>query len=421
MGKMFIKASNIFKVYYASNKINDVLSFWDIVIGKFKNKLFTKKSIIALNNVSLEIHEGERVGIIGRNGAGKTTLLQIIAGLSEPSSGKIEVNGKVDCIMGLGIGLREELTGRDNIFLEGELKGKTHKEINQIIDEIIAFADIGEFIDYPVRTYSSGMKARLAFAMLTFIEPEILIIDEALSVGDTKFSQKATLKIKEICSKGKILVVVSHSMQSIIDICNRCIWLDKGCIVMDGEPKEVTEAYFEYVRQNDEIELQKKFYKQLCNKISYCQECSIESIDFLDNKKRSRKIFNVGEDLTIRISVKSNKCIEHPDIQIIFNRSDGICVIKNSMVNDGFDPRPIDGLAVFEIYMKPLLLGKGTYEVRIELIDRKSIYQGYNGQLLAAMSSLLIVDNPQYPYENPTYWWPINWSIEEVKLTKCNF
>jgi len=214
---------------------------------------------VALDGLTLTIRQGERVGIIGRNGAGKSTLLQMLAGITTPTSGSMTVSGKVTAVLTLGTGLRDDLTGRQNIYLEGEALGKTREQLDLHAEAIIEFAELGKFIDLPLRTYSTGMKARLAFAMITQIEPEILIIDEALSVGDAAFAVRASRRISELCARGGIVLIVSHSMQSIRELCNRCLWLDKGRLVMDGEPDAVTHAYQETVRREDEADQTARF------------------------------------------------------------------------------------------------------------------------------------------------------------------
>lgn len=166
------------------------------------------------------------------------------------------------------MGLREHASGRENIYIDGEVQGKSRVEIDAVIDEIIEFAELGEFIDMPVRTYSTGMKSRLAFAMISCLEPEILIIDEALSAGDAKFSAKATRKIQEICAKGRIVILVSHSMASIQSMCNRCLWIDQGKIVMDGLPDQVCKAYIDAVRSEDEAKLLERFRDEASTRFS---------------------------------------------------------------------------------------------------------------------------------------------------------
>jgi len=220
---------------------------------------------IAVDGVSFVIRDGERVGLIGRNGAGKTTLLQLLAGISTPTAGHLKVHGKVTAIFTLGMGLRDDHSGRENIFIEGSLQGKSREETSVLVDEIASFADLGSFLDLPVRTYSTGMKARLAFSTLVYIEPEILIIDEALSVGDAKFATKASAKMKELARKGRILILVSHSMSAITEMCTRCLWVDAGRIRMDGDPSLITRAYVDDVRAADEARLSERFKHQVVN------------------------------------------------------------------------------------------------------------------------------------------------------------
>ena len=215
--------------------------------------------VTALDHVSLEIANGERVGIVGSNGAGKSTLLQIIAGVSTPTSGTLTVEGGVHAILTVGLGLREEATGRENLFLDGALLGKTRDMVEAHLQEMIDFAELGDFIDKPVRTYSSGMKARLAFASLAHIDPEILIIDEALSVGDAFFAAKATRMIEKLCERGRIVLVVSHSINSIKSMCQRCIWLEGGKVKADGPSALVGDAYAAATRARQEAEIQRKF------------------------------------------------------------------------------------------------------------------------------------------------------------------
>jgi lipopolysaccharide transport system ATP-binding protein len=207
---------------------------------------------VALDDVTLTIGEGERLGIIGPNGAGKSTLLHLIAGVASPTAGTIEVEGKVHAVLTLGLGLREDLTGRECLYLDGEVQGRSRGEIDRVIDKMVAFAELGDFIDRPVRTYSTGMKARLAFTGLVHLDPEILIIDEALSVGDRWFGQKAAKAVAELCERGRIVILVSHGLESVVALCSRCIWLEAGRIVADGDPAEVTSRYCMAARAREE-------------------------------------------------------------------------------------------------------------------------------------------------------------------------
>lgn len=202
----------------------------------------------ALKNVSLKIYPGESVGIIGKNGAGKSTMLKMITGVSFPNEGTITVNGKVAALLELTAGFSPEMTGRENIYLKGYLLGLNDKEVAEIEGNIIEFADLGDYLDQPVRTYSSGMKMRLGFAININIKPDILVIDEALSVGDAAFKKKCKNKIKELIKSGITVLYVSHSAESLKEICGRTIFLMGGQIVFDGPVEEGLEIYNQKIK-----------------------------------------------------------------------------------------------------------------------------------------------------------------------------
>src|SRR5262249_32031261 len=205
-----------------------------------------------LNDLSFVISQGERIGIVGRNGAGKSTLLGILAGIHLPTTGSVNVVCNVHAALTVGLGMREELTGRENLYIDAEVRGHSRKSAEPIIEQMIRFADIGAFIDRPMRTYSTGMKSRLAFASLVFVDPEILIIDETLAVGDRWFADKAIHAIRDLCSRGKIVILVSHSLPTVVDMCSRCLWLDQGRLIADGAPAVVAQSYRESIMASEE-------------------------------------------------------------------------------------------------------------------------------------------------------------------------
>jgi lipopolysaccharide transport system ATP-binding protein len=198
----------------------------------------------ALDGLSFTLKDGDRVGLLGHNGAGKSTLLRLMNGVYKPSSGIARINGKTGSLIDISLGIDPEATGRENIYFRGGLLGLTRTEISKQMDEIIEFSDLGDFVDMPVRTYSSGMYLRLAFAVSTTVRPEILLMDEWLSVGDEDFRHKAELRIMELVQASNILVIASHSADLILPICNRVIWLEHGKIRMDGSPQDVCNACF---------------------------------------------------------------------------------------------------------------------------------------------------------------------------------
>ncbi len=201
----------------------------------------------ALRDVSFEIKNGEAVGIIGQNGSGKSTLLQIIAGTLQSTHGSVEVNGRVAALLELGSGFNPEFTGRENVYINAAILGLSNEEIDAKFDEIAIFADIGEFIEQPVRTYSSGMMVRLAFAVQSTVEPEILIVDEALAVGDMRFTMKCVRKMRELIDKGTSCLFVSHDMSSIVNFCKDVVWLHDGMIIQKGDPRAITMNYANFM------------------------------------------------------------------------------------------------------------------------------------------------------------------------------
>ena len=218
-------------------------------LKEFMIKILTRKvsyvDFYALKDVNLKVKRGESVGIIGRNGAGKTTLLRVIAGIYKPTSGKVTVKGRIMPIIELGTGFDMELTGRENIFLNGLLLGMTRREIEEKYDEIVEFSGLGEFINSPMRTYSSGMILRLGFSIATAIDPDIILIDEVFAVGDEEFKEKCVRRMKEMMKKGATLLFVSHDMDAIKENCERVIWLERGRIKKKGNSEEVLSCYIQ--------------------------------------------------------------------------------------------------------------------------------------------------------------------------------
>ena len=215
---------------------------------RFISLFYKRKSLKkhqALKNVSFDIRRGEAIGVIGRNGAGKSTLLKIVTGVTFPTSGEVEVNGTVAALLELTAGFSPEMTGRENIYLKGYILGYSKTEMQQMEDEIIEFAELGEYIDQPLRTYSSGMRMRLGFAINVNSNPQVLVVDEALSVGDAKFRKKCSEKIKDLAATGVTVLFVSHSMNSIKELCSRVLLIKKGELVFDGDVEEAIEKYSE--------------------------------------------------------------------------------------------------------------------------------------------------------------------------------
>jgi lipopolysaccharide transport system ATP-binding protein len=259
-----------------------------------------------LNNISFSLFAGEAVGVVGRNGAGKSTLLKIITGTLKPSNGSINVDGRISAILELGMGFHPDLTGRQNVYHSAGLMGYTVAQIDAVISDIEDFAEVGEYFDQPVRTYSSGMQMRVAFAVVTAYRPEILIVDEALSVGDAYFQHKSFARIKAFREQGTALLLVSHDHGAIQAICDRAILLEQGVILKDGDPEEVMDFYNaliadkgvstirQHTKENGKVET-----------ISGTGEAEILSAGLLNDRGEQVEVVSVGDVVTMRIRVKA--------------------------------------------------------------------------------------------------------------------
>ena len=240
MGKYAIEVENVgMKFNMSSEKVDDLK---DYVIKLLKRQL-NYKEFWALKDISFKIEKGDRVGLVGLNGAGKSTLLKVISGVLKPTEGKVKISGNIAPLLELGAGFNNQYTGTENIFLYGAMLGHSKAFLNEKYKEIVKFSELGEFIDVPVKNYSSGMKSRLGFAIATIVEPDILILDEVLSVGDAKFRKKSTKKIKSMIENNVTVLFVSHSIDQVLDLCNKAILLEKGHLVAYGSAQEIADIY----------------------------------------------------------------------------------------------------------------------------------------------------------------------------------
>ncbi len=249
-----------FKV--SNDKIDTIKEY---VIRTIKRNKRQAKTVKVLDDISFTVKRGEKLGILGFNGAGKSTLLRIIAGIYEPTEGDISINGKIAPLLELSAGFDKNYSGKDNIYLNGALLSMDKEYLDSKYDEIVEYSELGDYINFPVKNYSKGMKAKLGFSIATLIDPDILIIDEILSVGDIKFRKKSGEKINEMMAEGVTVLLVSHSINQVRRICDRCIWIDNGKLIMEGTSEEVCNAYVEdanYARIKKEKKMKRKLRKK---------------------------------------------------------------------------------------------------------------------------------------------------------------
>ncbi len=322
-----------------------------------------------LKHISFSLGAGEAIGLVGQNGAGKSTLLKMITGTLQPTEGKVQVNGRIAAILELGMGFNPELTGRQNVYHAAGLMGFSVNEINSAIDDIEAFAEIGEYFDHAVRTYSSGMQMRVAFSVATAFRPEILIIDEALSVGDSYFQHKSFGRIKEYQKAGTTLLIVSHDRGSIQALCSRAILLDGGTIIKDGPPEEVMDYYNAIIAQkeNSVVEVNTLTDGGRQTK-SGSGKASIESVALYNAENAPVEYIAVGEDVCLTIKVKIN--VELPELVVGY-------VIKDRLGQDVFGTNTYflkrvrtdlrEGEELTYEFRFPAMLGVGSYSVAVAL------------------------------------------------------
>lgn len=249
-----------FKV--SNDKIDTLKEYFIRTIKRDKGE---SKKVKVLDDISFTVKRGEKLGILGFNGAGKSTLLRIIAGIYEPSDGQITINGKIAPLLELSAGFDKNYSGKDNIYLNGALLSMSKEFLDAKYDEIVEYSELGDYINFPVKNYSKGMKAKLGFSIATLIDPDILIIDEILSVGDIKFRKKSGEKLNEMMADGVTVLLVSHSINQVRRICDRCIWIDSGELIMEGEVNEVCDAYVEdanYAKIKKERKMKRKLRKK---------------------------------------------------------------------------------------------------------------------------------------------------------------
>ncbi len=281
----------------------------------------------ALDDVSFSVYEGERVGIVGSNGAGKSTLLAILSEFAGASGGSVEIQGRVNAILDVGSSIQPEMTGRENLRVGGRMQGLSKEEIENKLPEIVEFVDIGNYIDMPMRTYSSGMKARLAFGILSFVQPEILIIDEALGVGDAGFAIKSGERLREMCNEGKVLILVTHAMEALRQMTTRCIWLDHGRIVQDGPTNAVVDAYQAFLRDKEETKL-KEALRARIEKSAFHGKVEMSMVTTDVPGGAERLAFDAGSDVIFQMELRAKEPLSGLAVKLEIFTVDGTRVAR---------------------------------------------------------------------------------------------
>lgn len=386
MSDIVIRAENLGKKYsiFHQQEGRRYVALRDIVSDKFRSSVralrssllsptgaalnargelrSTKEEFWALKDVSFDVKEGDVVGIIGRNGAGKSTLLKVFSRITEPTEGRVRIKGRVASLLEVGTGFHPELTGRENIFLNGAILGMSRFEINRRFDEIVAFAEVERFLDTPVKHFSSGMYVRLAFAVAAFLEPEILVVDEVLAVGDSEFQKKCIGRMKDVSKSGRTVLFVSHNMASVLNLCSKCIWLEKGRFKMYGTPEEVLDNYIaSSVTDTEVTRMRPRWAKPI-----------IQDVVLRDKFGKARNAFALGEPITFEMRFDANQTspLRRPVMGVVIHHITRGIVGGVSTRMTGFTPSDRSyANGVYHCIFNRIPLIQGKYTVDIWLGD----------------------------------------------------
>lgn len=379
-------------------------------------KLDPDASVAALRNVSFTIDRGEAFGIIGRNGSGKSTMLKLISGILKPTSGKVAVNGRIAALIELGAGFHPEITGRENIYINGIMLGLSRREIEQRFDKIVEFSGIAEFLDQPVKTYSSGMYVRLGFAVAVHVDPDILLIDEVLSVGDEEFSARCIAKIQEMKYRGVTLVFVTHQLDQVRNLCDRAVWLDRGQLEAIGDPMRVVDAYLQEVSGTSLAEPPVEAAPEEApappprdeEERWGSGEVLIKRVSLTDEEGRELVALGAGTPVTIDIDVEARAPQEDFVFGLGLYHADGTCVYGTNTDLEGYASQRLDGNARVRFVMPSLDLVAGTYRLDVAVHTRNGRSFDYRRNVVRIVVGARVHDVGVY---RPKHEWKFDGAI----------
>lgn len=364
-----IRLKNVSKRFtYSRDQPQSVL---ESAISVFQRKgRKEKRDLWAVQDLSFDVYPGQSLGIIGRNGSGKSTVLKLIARILRPTKGQVMVAGRVSALLELGAGFHTDLTGRENIALNASVLGLTQKDVEENFDSIAEFSELGEFIDMPVKHYSSGMYMRLGFSVAIHVDPDILIIDEILAVGDQSFQTKCIDRIHELKRQGVTIILISHNLDIIRRICSRVIWLEHGRMRASGLTEDVADAYKDYADQSVSQQLAQE--KQTGSFRRWgTREIEIRNVRFLDAFGREKNLFKSGEEMIIEIDYLAHKPVNNPEFGLAIYRHDGTHINGPNSLLGGLDLGEVEGhgIVCYHIHQLPLLPAR--YQVTAAIHDSR--------------------------------------------------
>lgn len=375
-----IQLDRVSKHYTLSSEKHSTLKEMILHSGRRRH---SSRTIYALDLVSLSIHPGETVGLIGDNGSGKSTLLKLIAGITEPTEGDLSIQGTVSSLLEVGVGFHPDMTGRENVYLSGSLLGIPNHVLSERMNDIIAFSELGEFIDAPVKHYSSGMYLRLGFAIGIYVDPAILLVDEILAVGDQRFQRKCRDHIRLLKHSGKTILVVSHDLDSILAMCDRAVVLEKGKLLADGHPYEMITFY-----KQRQFEMARQLGQNVSAEIIHRNRFGSFDIRFTHVVMRDARgeecyVFETGDPVQIDFHWKANRTIEYPIFGMSFIGDDGTELYTVATDVPVGDVEKISGEGVTTFRFDSLNLLEGAYSLTFGVTQRSngpgSVFNFYEG------------------------------------------
>ena len=361
--------------------------------GRLARDLAADHSFDALKGVSFDVPAGKTFGIVGRNGSGKSTMLKLIAGIGRPTSGDVQVHGRVSALIELGAGFHPEISGRDNVFINGMMLGLSKREVASRFDEIVAFAELEDFIDEPVKTYSSGMYMRLGFSVAINVDPDVLLVDEVLAVGDEAFTHKCLDKFADFRRRGRTVLLVTHSLDLVARFCDEALWLDQGIVRGHGDPRRVIDAYLIDVAAAENKALDRAHVAAVSPGDTPSdmtkavegrwgsREAEILAVEFVRTDGVTAHVFESGEALAIRMRVRAHRALEDFVFGVALFTADGVCCYGTNTDIEGAEPREFSGDGEVEFIIESLCLVAGTYKVDVAVHRRDGVPYDYHRSL----------------------------------------
>ena len=362
-----------------------------ILSGWVARDLQPSDTFEALKGVSFDVAAGKTFGIVGRNGSGKSTMLKLIAGIGKPTSGAVTVNGRVSALIELGAGFHPEISGRDNVFINGMMLGLSKREIAARFDEIVAFAELGDVIDEPVKTYSSGMYLRLGFSVAINVDPDVLLVDEVLAVGDETFTHKCLDKFADFRRRGRTVLLVTHSLDLVTRFCDEALWLDQGVARERGDPRRVIDAYLMDVAAAEnralsgtpqhEARIQAPDLLDMAKTIEGrwgSREAEILAVEFLRSDGTAAHVFESGEVVVIHMRVRAHQPLDDFVFGVGIFSADGVCCYGTNTDIEGAQPREFVGDAEVGFVIESLCLVAGAYKVDVAVHRRNGAPYDYH-------------------------------------------